>query len=87
MPSKRAALLLDRIMVALQKAVDDGKDSKLRGYYPESGVSCLYSLLNLNKQKANVKSEGILFVVFVTDNRKNTPDHGRRLSIFQSVTH
>lgn len=39
MPNKRAALLLDRIMVALQKAVDDGKDMKLKGYYPESGVS------------------------------------------------
>lgn len=38
-PDKRAALLLDRIMVALQKAVDDGKDVKMKSFYPELGVS------------------------------------------------
>ncbi|XKL66214.1 hypothetical protein PGB90_009634 [Kerria lacca] len=38
-PNKRAALLLDRIMVALQKAVDDDKDLKLKTYYPELGTS------------------------------------------------
>ncbi|XP_065200721.1 uncharacterized protein AstCC [Planococcus citri] len=34
---KRTALALDRIMVALQKALDDGRDSNMKGYYPESG--------------------------------------------------
>ncbi|XP_026676601.1 uncharacterized protein LOC103505475 [Diaphorina citri] len=33
---KRAALLLDRIMVALQKAVDEDNISNTRGYMPEA---------------------------------------------------
>ncbi|KAK7600958.1 hypothetical protein V9T40_008399 [Parthenolecanium corni] len=43
-PDKRAALLLDRIMVALQKAVDDGKDVKMKSFYPEFGIinNCIY---------------------------------------------
>ncbi|KAL1463528.1 hypothetical protein WDU94_015271 [Cyamophila willieti] len=39
---KRAALLLDRIMVALQKAVDEDNRTNTRGYLPETlGVRIL----------------------------------------------
>ena len=38
-PKKRAALLLDRIMVALQKAVDDNSVMQVKGYYSDLGVS------------------------------------------------
>ncbi|XP_050434588.1 uncharacterized protein LOC126841882 [Adelges cooleyi] len=35
---KRTALLLDRLMVALQKAVDGNASGNMKGYYPERTI-------------------------------------------------
>lgn len=35
---KRTALLLDRLMVALQKAVDGNNSGNMKGYYPERSI-------------------------------------------------
>lgn len=35
---KRTALLLDRLMVALQKAVDGTNSGNMKGYYPERSI-------------------------------------------------
>lgn len=35
---KRTALLLDRLMVALQKAVDGNNYGNMKGYYPERSI-------------------------------------------------
>ncbi|VVC39753.1 Hypothetical protein CINCED_3A012316 [Cinara cedri] len=35
---KRTALLLDRLMVALQKAVDGNNAGNMKGYYPERSI-------------------------------------------------
>jgi len=35
---KRTAMLLDRLMVALQKAVDGNNSGNMKGYYPERSI-------------------------------------------------